>query len=215
MDYCTCGARTVEGAQFCHKCGRPLYEKAIEPEVAEQHITPVEVPVTPAVPAEINFRNAVAVRVGFLVAGLGMFLNNLTALTGSTALQLLSFLGLTMISGGFAVWLYNRRTGQHLSVKSGARLGWITGVFSFVLVTVMVTLTIALVGPEKITEMLKDPTFARGVPSKEVEQALSNPLVIAMGLLMGLCAMFAAYTVTASIGGAFGAKLLDKGGKTA
>ena len=42
-----------------------------------------------------------------------------------------------VFAGFLAVFLYRRRTGQRLSVASGARLGWICGIFGFVIVAVM------------------------------------------------------------------------------
>jgi hypothetical protein len=39
-------------------------------------------------------------------------------------------LPLAFLAAGFlAVYLYSRRTGQTLSIRSGARMGWITGIF--------------------------------------------------------------------------------------
>lgn len=218
---CTCGAITVEGAQFCHKCGRPLYEMVPEPEaeVTEAPVFQEEVPVPEPVvlqPAltEISFKNAAAVRVGLAVAAIGFLFTNLTGLVGSGPAQFVSLMLISMASGGFAVWLYKRRTGQSLSVKSGARLGWITGVFSFVLITVITTFTVAIVGPEKIAEAFKDPAVMRGVPAAQVEQILSNPLVIGFALLLSMCAMFAVYAVASSLGGALGAKFLNHGNDT-
>ena len=43
-------------------------------------------------------------------------------------------LPIAFVAAGFlAVYLYSRRTGQMLSLRSGARMGWITGIFSFTL----------------------------------------------------------------------------------
>ncbi len=221
--YCTCGAQTVEGAQFCHKCGRPLYDFIPEPEVEEvQPEEPVvaalekeyaEQPVAPQGPplSEISFRNAAAVRVGVAVASIGFLFSNLTSFAGSGPFQFFSLILVSMISGGGAVWLYRRRTGEALSVKAGARLGWITGVFSFVLVTIITTFTVTMVGPEKIAEAFKDPAVMRGMPTAQIEQLLSNPLVIGIALLISFCFMFAAYTVSCSVGGALGAKFLNNG----
>ncbi len=215
MAYCTCGAKTVEGAQFCHKCGRPLYELVQPDPVEEVPVPAVEPPPAAAVPTEINFRNAIAVRVGFIVAGIGLLLTNIASLVPVQPFQFMVFIGMSIVSGILAVWLYQRRTGQHLSVSSGARLGWITGVFSSVIAIVMATFMFATVGPEKIAEALKNPAVAKGVSSAELDQLLSNPVAIGMTLILGLCGIFAVYTVSTSVGGALGAKMLDKGSKAA
>ena len=44
-----------------------------------------------------------------------------------------------LAAGFLAVFLYVRRTGQRLSLRSGARMGWITGIFSFTIFTVQLT----------------------------------------------------------------------------
>lgn len=207
---CTCGALTIEGALFCHKCGRPLFDgPASEPEPvsAPEPAVAIEAP-----PTEISFRNAVAVRVGFLVAGVGIFVTNLTALLGSVPLQFLAFIALSMASGYLAVWLYRRRTGQDLTVKSGARLGWITGVLSFLIVVVILTLTIALVGFDQLEAAFRDPAVTGNLAPGELEKLLNNPAALGTALAFTLAVIFGAYTVAASVGGAVGAKLLHKGG---
>ncbi|MDX2179700.1 MAG: hypothetical protein SFV18_08920 [Bryobacteraceae bacterium] len=208
---CTCGALTVEGARFCHKCGRPLYEEPkIEPEAALEPQESVPPPASaPPAPAEINFRNSVAVRVGFLMAGLGIFATNLLGLLGSPILQAISVLTLAAGSGYFAVWLYNRRTGQRLSVTGGARLGWITGVFSFLIVMVIVTMTVALVGPEAYSQMLRDNIVKAAASQPNLKVPPVEQLMGTM-IFMILITAFATFTVAASIGGAFGAKILHK-----
>ena len=45
-----------------------------------------------------------------------------------------------LLGAGFvSVFFYKRRTGQRLSVRSGARMGWITGVMSFAILAVIMT----------------------------------------------------------------------------
>ena len=50
-----------------------------------------------------------------------------------------------LLAGFLAVFLYSRRTGQTLSIRSGARMGWITGIFSFTLVTILFTVIMVAV----------------------------------------------------------------------
>jgi len=212
VEYCTCGAKTVEGARFCHKCGRPLYD---EPVIVEEPAPVIPAPAaapTPPANTEISFRNRIAVNVGLAVAGLAIVANQFLAFFGSLPLQLIALIGLSMLSGLFAVWLYRHRTGQTISVKSGARLGWITGVFSFVIVTVMTTITIAMVGPEMLTKAYRDARVAPSMPKAELEAFLSDPTAMATMFIFGLAAAFAMYTIAASIGGALGAKMLNKDG---
>ncbi len=57
----------------------------------------------------------------------------------------------SMGAGFMAVWMYRKRTGLPVSVGNGVKLGWITGVFSSVILTIMATATVVLSG-EKLTE---------------------------------------------------------------
>jgi hypothetical protein len=216
VEYCTCGAKTVEGARFCHKCGRPLSDELA---VVESSAVTPEPSVTAASTepnlADISFRNMIAVRVGFLAAGIAIFATQIMALFRSVPLQLLSFVALSLASGAFTVWLYRRRTGHLVSVQGGARLGWITGVFSFMIVVVVTAVSILAVGPDNLLDAFRQ--SQRGLPEqREIEEALSNPGLLAVAMALGLAASFAVYTVSASLGGAIGAKLLgSRSGDTA
>ena len=59
-----------------------------------------------------------------------------------------------MASGFFAVHLYRLRSGQQLSPASGAHLGWISGVFGF-LITVLIFTAFVV--------MLTTPEFADAI----------------------------------------------------
>ncbi len=165
-----------------------------------------------AAPAEINFRNMTAVRIGLVVAAIGMIAGNLAAFFPSMGSQLLAFLVLSAGSGVLSVWLYQRRTGQRVSVKSGAQLGWITGVFSFVITTVITTLTIATLGIDGIAQIYRASASRTNLAAADIDRFFSNPAAVAMALVVSLAVFFATYTIAASLGGAFGAKLLDREG---
>jgi hypothetical protein len=141
------------------------------------------------------------------MAGLGIFASNLTGLLGSVPLQGIAVLALAAGSGYFAVWLYNRRTGQRLSVTSGARLGWITGVFSFVILMVILTVTVLVIGLDAYLAMVRDNLSAAAATQPNLKVPPSGTLP---GMFLFLVTAFAIFTVAASIGGAFGAKVLEK-----
>ena len=146
-EFCSCGAQLPPDARFCHKCGKPQRDY---PDVEEQSIEPAPVAEMPAVfaqvsePAvEISFHNRVAVRVGFLTA-LAAVLLFMAPLPFPLARLLLAF----GAAGFLAVYLYSRRTGQVLSIRSGARMGWITGIFSFTIITVLFTVVMATISSQ-------------------------------------------------------------------
>ncbi|MEP7353411.1 MAG: zinc ribbon domain-containing protein, partial [Acidobacteriota bacterium] len=140
---CTCGARLPEDARFCHKCGKPQRDAPTmvddapvvvlpEPE-SRPSISPEQLAAAsnaPPVPQPISLSNGSAVRAA-LPAGISALL--FSAVLAPFALPLL-------IAGGiFTVFLYRRRTGQVLSILNGARLGWLTGLFLFLILLVALT----------------------------------------------------------------------------
>ena len=137
-EFCSCGAQLPPDALFCHKCGKPQVEF---PTVEEQPFVAPKIeprPVVIEVP-DINFKNRVAVRIGLLTAAIASLLISLPI---PMYLNILWMLGCLGSSGFLAVYLYNRRTGDELSVRKGARMGWITGVFCFVIATIFFTITV-------------------------------------------------------------------------
>ena len=205
-DFCTCGAQLPPDARFCHKCGKPQYDY---PGLTEETVAPTPPPLPAAAiqpPAEIGFHNRLAVRIGFLAA--------LTAVL--LFMFPLPFLFLRMlfafIAAGFlAVFAYTRRTGQMLSIRSGARMGWITGIFSFTFVTILFTVAMVAIsnegGLEKVLRSQLPPSDAR---TEQLTQALNNPATLAGGLVFSVLMLFIILTVLPVLGGALGAKVLAK-----
>lgn len=202
-------------ARFCHKCGKPQYDyPGLEaPEISEAAPPPAEAPPPTPIPqlqapADIGFHNRLAVRMGFIAAAVAVLVCLLPI--PFVALRLpLAFIA----AGFFAVWLYSRRTGQVLSLRSGARMGWITGIFSFVLVSVIFTIAMVAItsqgGLEKQLETQLSPNDPRW---EMVRQVLNNPAMIAAALVLYLMLFFVILTALPIIGGALGAKLLEKEG---
>src|SRR3954464_12234496 len=119
-EYCTCGAKLVENARFCHLCGRPVFEpEAVEapPEPEPTALTAELPPVAAARAAQlpVSFSNPIALRVAFLMS-LGILMTEMIP-----GLDLL-FLVWWLAAGWCAVLLYRRLTGAALSIKAGARL---------------------------------------------------------------------------------------------
>ena len=133
-DYCSCGTQLVDGARFCHRCGAPQGELiAAEEQVVEAApaVLATEPPALPQVAlSEISFHNKAAVAVAMLVA----LLFWLVMFLPLPAIVQAPLLIIDLLAGGFfAVWFYAKRTGQTLTVRKGAHLGWLTGVFCFVI----------------------------------------------------------------------------------
>ena len=204
-EFCTCGAKLPEDARFCHKCGRPTRPEPEFESLAETAAPePIEAPPAPPPPVGIGFRNPGAVRAAITSAAL------------ATVAGLIPFPGyfhslwqlITVAAGGFAaVYLYQRRTGDYLSVRGGLQIGWMTGLFYFLVTMVMLTLLLAAVaslgeaGLRQMTEQSGRPEIA-----EQLFGLLANPALLIFALVFA----FFALTMLASAGGAIGSKILEK-----
>ncbi len=141
-----------------------------------------------------------------MVAGIAGFL--LSVLSGQV-LPAASSLGL--IAAGFlAVYLYQRRTGERLSVIHGAHLGWISGIFGFAITSVVLGLVVAVLSDPSVVasmhEQLKGAAAGREAQIDQMIQMIHNPSL----MLTGVAVTFLLFTVFPAFGGALGAKLLER-----
>lgn len=177
------------------------------PAVAEPELTPLPVlaPQT-LIPSDISFHNALAVRVGF-IAAMGAVLAALLLMPRVVVLLPVAF----VLAGFLAVFLYSRRTGQTLSVRGGARMGWITGVFVFTIMGVISTIT-TLTSSDQVGfgERLRSQVAANDPNSELILRMLSNPIMLGGLMVASLAIMFVIVTCLPMLGGALGAKVLDK-----
>jgi len=208
-EFCTCGAQLPPDARFCHKCGKPQREELL-PE-AYRHIISEEVPVlelTPAPPRLPSFHNPVAVRAGLLAASLAALLNLLPVLSYGFLIWLLA-------AGFFSVYVYERRTGALLSVREGARMGWITGVLSFAISTVFFTLSMLALSARSggLAGLYRERLEGLSITDQSVQEAvqmLQSPAGLTLIILGSLVFVFVIVTLMCTAGGALGAKVLDK-----
>jgi hypothetical protein len=192
---CTCGTLLVEGARFCHRCGRPTFEEPVvepaEPIQTAPPPLPVQTIQEKLAQLPVNFGNPIALRVAFLMS-LGVML-----------MQLVPFLNLLfvvwwLLAGWGAVRLYGRLTGSTLSVRAGARLGSITGVLAFVSMAIVTALTLAFAGRQMFDDMVKqDPRMS---------DVVNNPPMLAAVLLVVLAVIFVLVVGICAAGGALGAR---------
>jgi hypothetical protein len=207
----------VDEALFCHRCGRPVRELVEEPEIDQEHLELPRV-VLPAVdqappaPASspINLKNGLAVRVALMAAALAQI-----ASTVVTALGFLLLLPVVILGfGGWAVLAYRRRSGLNLSVQRGAQLGWITGLFSFLITTVFFTLSLSMQASQSGLKGVFERSFeSLGVAAADMERALrllDSPGFVVFAILASLAIQFLFTTVVSSMGGALAARWLHR-----
>ena len=222
-EFCTCGAELPPDARFCHRCGKPQREE-VAPETVSPSLSsagetaagPVPAPtfaaqnaaVQGAAPLRVSFHNATAVRIGLLMAGLACLLSALTTMV-------LGLLGPAVwwVSAGFlSVYLYRRRTGQLLTVDSGLRMGWITGLLGSTITSVLFTISvvplirgggIATLYEEQFRKMYgNDPSMQQAL------KILENPGSLALVVVLALLFFFLIITFLCTAGGLLGAKLV-------
>jgi hypothetical protein len=201
-EYCTCGAQLPEDARFCHKCGKPQRDEPLL--VEEQPVIPVPLAPPPPVAAEpppISFRNAAAVRVA-LATGIPVFL--ISAFAGPLALAV------PVAGGFFAVYLYRRRTGQRISVLAGARLGWISGIIVFAILTMLLTLMVVMLSQPDLVQQMRDQMAKMSSISQEEVTRRIELLRTPSSLALALLDAFLSYTLLTALGGAVGAKFLNR-----
>lgn len=204
-EICSCGAEVLPESRFCHKCGRPLREEAIVVEAA-----PSPIPVVMGLPSETvallhpSFHNPIAIRVGLLAASIATLLN---------LVLIYGFVIWLVAAGFFSAYLFNRRTGQFLTIRAGARMGWITGILSFVILTVLFTISILSIASQSGGMAAFYRQQMGSTPDANMEQAL-RLLETANGQIMlfvvSLLFLFTVVTVFCAAGGALGAKVLEK-----
>jgi hypothetical protein len=202
---CTCGAQLPLDARFCHKCGKPQRDEPLIPQTIEE--TPSPPPPAPApAPPPISFHNGPAVRIA-LMAGTLAFL--LSILSGQLALPQTFALVWLIAAGVLAVFLYRRRTGQRLTMLSGAHLGWICGVFGFLIVTLLFTVTAVMMSEPAVVSAMRDQLRTHGISEANANQMIQL-FRTPEGITGALLVSFLLFTLLPAFGGAVGAKLLDR-----
>ena len=177
-----------------------------ESQVNAAQASETELPSPPPVevrpdPIEVSFRNPIAVRIGLSLAFLTFLL---AILLGPFILVWL------IVAGTAAAFLYRRSTGQPLSARSGARLGWITGIFTFIIWMVLIAMVTLMISDKTFVDALMIQMQQRGgeATGKQLIAALQSPAELAAVLFQS----FIFCGVLPMIGGMIGARLTRRAG---
>lgn len=214
-EYCTCGAQLPPDARFCHKCGKPQREELLpsspeerefEPEPIAAGAAPPPLP-APAAPVRITLFNSQAVGVSLIAWGLSFAGSAL-----ASYLQMPQIFSALWLPGGgvLAVYLYRRKTGQTVTVRNGAQLGWLCGTFGFIMAVVALTLMVAGLSDPSVASSFRERMEASGLAPAAVTQMLeilSNPTQIFAVVFF----FFVLFSVLPAFGGVIGAKLFGRG----
>jgi hypothetical protein len=201
---CTCGAILPDDARFCHKCGKPQFEEdALRINAAEQLSEAVQAPLEPPVVADppsvgISFKNSRAVVVSLIVAaGAIVCFLPIAYLTPSL------FPVFLFVVGFIAVRIYKGRSAETLSTSAGARLGWMTGLWIFLVFSVILALAAVMAASPEIWKEWQS-AWAR-LPQTAAASNLSQHEFL-MQLLIAFPFFFFLFTLLPGLGGILGAK---------
>ena len=193
-----------DDARFCHKCGKPQREEPVFEEVQEEEAAPAPPPLPVTTAPPIGWNNGAAVRTGMLTGVLALVFASLSGRIAPEA----SIFVLTG-AGFFAVYRYRTRTQSEVGIGGGARLGWISGLFGFLLATLIMGLfALALTNPDLANEV-REQMKAQPGRAQEIDQVI-NILHEPTKMLSSVVAMFAEFTLLPTLGGVLCAKLLER-----
>ena len=119
-------------------------------------------------------------------------------------------LAVPVAGGFFAVYLYRRRTGQKVTVLAGAHLGWISGIIVFAIMTVVLTLVMVMLSQPDFVQSMRDQMAKMSSISQDELTKRIDLLRTPSGLALALLDAFVSYTVLTALGGAVGAKILNR-----
>lgn len=164
-------------------------------------------------PVPIGFQNSNAVSVAMTIAGLAMLVSIFAPLP--VFLQFIWRTFVLIVAGFVAVYLYHRRTGEFLTLRGGVRLGWLTGIFSFLIAFVIGVAGVLAESSTKggLTAIWKsqiDRVALSRAEADQVMRVLESPIGIGAILFMGVAFIFVMSTALPMLGGALGAKVLEK-----
>lgn len=154
----------------------------------------------------ISFGNPDVLRAAYPVAVMAALLGSVPALS--------LFCFLWYPAAGFtSVYLYRRRTGIFLTPREGAKLGGIAGLLVFVISLLVLTVGFLFGGSADFTAGLREAVAQSGQP-EELQRSfllmIENPATLALILMIGLFFRLIATAGFTILGGALGAKVLEK-----
>lgn len=207
---CTCGAQLPDDARFCHRCGKPQFEEDLARlEAEERAIAPPPPPPAP-VPqaAKIDFANKRALFVSIAVALFTLVIFT----TGSVLIpSALLILPLFCFAGFTASRWYIKQTGQVMTPQGGARLGFMTALWAFLVVAIFsVVFAIFISSPEWREELISMLSSQQSTAAKQMSELLRDPRQSIFVLIGGLLVNFCLFTFPSMLGGMLGVRFSTK-----
>jgi hypothetical protein len=190
-------------------CGRPQREEP--PHLEDDETAAPEAEAAPGggrrkAARGVSFANPDVIRAAYPLAVVAAVLGTIPALS--------LFCFLWYPAAGFAaVYLYRRRTGIYLTPKEGAKMGVIAGLLVFTISFLIMTIGLVFGGTADFSQALREAVEQSGQPEelqRSVLHMIQNPATLALMLMVGLFLRFLATAGFTMLGGALGAKVLEK-----
>jgi hypothetical protein len=164
----------------------------------EEQATPLKAVAPPPLPAaSIGFSNSRAVWISMVVAGFALFC------LGAIGMFAPALMPVVLCGAGFgAVTIYQQRATEPLTASAGARLGWMTGLWLFLIFVMLLAFFSVAIADPTTREKL------RAVSMPEVAKLLDNPHDFILQIVQNLFMSFFFLTLLPGLGGILGAKLL-------
>ena len=108
------------------------------------------------------------------------------------------------------MYLYRRRTGESITVLAGARLGWISGIIVFSILALLLAMTVVVLSQPDLVQSMRDQMTKMSPLSQEEITRNMDLLRTPSGLAVALLDAFLSYTLLTALGGAVGAKFLNR-----
>jgi hypothetical protein len=187
-------------------------EQAVEP-VEEPSIDRVVTAVPPPIPtvreAVINFGNKTAVGVSIMVAALTLFLLIVLILAVPPSRVLCP---LVFCAGGYlAATVYVRASGETLSPQNGARMGFMTCLWAFLVVLAFMAITVLSMSNPDVRQswhqQVQQMQQAQTTPElAQTIKVLEDPAEFVKYMLLGSALLFCGWTLLSMLGGILGAR---------
>lgn len=210
-DTCDCGWSPVpQGASFCPGCGKPLTDLARESErQANSFQRPPEEEEAAGPVDRVTFGTPGALRSCYWSAA---FAAIIMSLPYASLLCFIVYPG----AGFYSVHSFRRQTNKRVTLRAGAKLGFLTGVITFALLLILLTIANSMPGSPGLSGSLDEleASFEQQGESELVDQVRTlrgDPTALAFIALIGLSVVFGVTTGFATAGGALGAKVLEDG----
>jgi hypothetical protein len=201
----------VDGARFCHKCGKPQFEEDAVRLNELAQAAPVQAPLQPPTVESqrplsgISFRNPRAVLISLLVAAGAMICFLPIALVAAPLFPVFLIFVIFLCGVGFlAVYIYHRGAKEPLSTSAGARLGWMTGLWIFLVTAVFLVMTALVISSPAGWEQLRA-AWSQVPQTAKLLDLSQHDLLVQMLLMLPLS--FLLLTTLPGLGGILGAKL--------